>query len=616
MTSDSELLRRYAESGSESAFTELVQRHLGLVYSAALRQVNGDAHLAQDVAQSVFTDLARKAALLSRRQALTGWLYTSTHFASAKAVRTERRRHNREQEAHAMRELLAAAPDPDWDALRPVLDTAMQELAESDRDAILFRYFENRPMGEIGERLGLSEDAARKRVDRALEKLRSLLARRGVTTTSTLAAAISVNAIQSAPAGLAASVVSGSLAGAAAVGSGLGASTLTFMAMTKLQMGIVGALVVAGLATPMLVQHQSQVRLREENRALREETSRLSNLVAQIRSTQSPFMKRSIGPRLPAPSLRTGVQPAVTPIEDLRATNVIAGLMRGETPKITTAQLESYLNDNRRNAASLVAAFRATGDPALLTEATQKYPDDPLVDFAAVFKNDASPEERRHWLDAFKRSAPDNALANYLTALDDFRSGKADLAVQELNTAFGKPQFQDYSMDLLQNAEEAYRAAGFSVAEAKTLSSYQLLLPHLSELKQLNQKMVDLAASYRQSGDSDSAQSILQMDVELGRRFDGSPGQSMISQLVGIAIQRIALNAMDPNSAYDSTGKTAKSRSDELAQRRADLTALAQQMESIMKTMSEQDLISYKDRWRAFGEEAAFRWVVGKFGQK
>src|SRR5262249_27235294 len=105
MTPDCELLRRYAKTGSEEAFAELVQRHLDLVYSAALRQVNSDAHLAQDVAQTVFADLARKAGLLSRRAVLTGWLYTSTHFAAAKVVRAERRRHAREQEAHNMREL-------------------------------------------------------------------------------------------------------------------------------------------------------------------------------------------------------------------------------------------------------------------------------------------------------------------------------------------------------------------------------------------------------------------------------------------------------------------------------------------------------------------------------
>src|SRR6266404_5423349 len=106
MTLDAELLRRYAQVESEDAFAELVRRHLPLVYSAALRQVNGDAHLAQDVAQTTFTELARKANSLCRRPVLTGWLYTTTHFVAVKAVRAARRRHRREQEAHAMQELL------------------------------------------------------------------------------------------------------------------------------------------------------------------------------------------------------------------------------------------------------------------------------------------------------------------------------------------------------------------------------------------------------------------------------------------------------------------------------------------------------------------------------
>src|ERR1041385_3693351 len=102
MIPDGELLRRYIESHSESAFAELVARHLDLVYSTALRQVNGDAHLAQDVAQTVFIDLARKAATLTQRSVLTGWLYTSSSFAAAKAVRTEQRRQTHEQEAQAI----------------------------------------------------------------------------------------------------------------------------------------------------------------------------------------------------------------------------------------------------------------------------------------------------------------------------------------------------------------------------------------------------------------------------------------------------------------------------------------------------------------------------------
>ena len=272
MTPDCELLRRYAGTKSEEAFAELVQRHVNLVYSAALRQVNGDAPLAQDVAQMVFTDLARKAAPLSRRETLTGWLYTSAHFAAAKIVRTESRRRDREEKF--MREpIFESAPELDWQKLCPVLDGAMHELKEADREAILLRYFENRPFAEIGGQLGLDENAARMRVERALEKLRGLLASRGVTTAAALASVISANAVQIAPAGLAATLTNTSLA---AAGTGTTLTFLKIMTMTKLKLGL-GALVAASMTTALVVQHRTQANLRGENQSLRQQLNQLQS---------------------------------------------------------------------------------------------------------------------------------------------------------------------------------------------------------------------------------------------------------------------------------------------------------------------------------------------------
>jgi RNA polymerase sigma factor (sigma-70 family) len=130
--------------------------------------VNGDEPLAKDVSQSVFVDLARKASSLSKRSVLSGWLYTSACFAAAKAVRSERRRQAREQEAHAMQEQITSTSEPtDWDKIRPALDSAMLELRDSDREVLLLRYFERRSLAEVGGRLGLSDNAARMRVERA-----------------------------------------------------------------------------------------------------------------------------------------------------------------------------------------------------------------------------------------------------------------------------------------------------------------------------------------------------------------------------------------------------------------------------------------------------------------
>src|SRR4051812_25810183 len=221
MNGDTELLRRYVEERSEAAFAELVRLHLNLVYFAALRQVGGDTHRAKDVAQTVFTDLARKARTLTGRATLTGWLHTSTRFAAAKVRRADISRQHHEQEATTMNVLLSDSdPAIEWERLRPIVDDVIHELDERDREAVLLRFFENRPFAEIGTTLRLSDDAARMRVERALEKLRIALERRGVKSTSAALAVVFANQVAAnAPAGLAASIAGTAFALAAGAGA-------------------------------------------------------------------------------------------------------------------------------------------------------------------------------------------------------------------------------------------------------------------------------------------------------------------------------------------------------------------------------------------------------------
>ena len=258
---NSELLRRYLGEKSEAAFAELVQRNIDLVYSAALRQVNGDAPAAQDVTQAVFTDLARKAPALARHSSLAGWLYTSTRYLATKAMRAEQRRRSREEKAYAMTARFQDSnSNPAWDELQPVLDEVMHELSGADREAVLMRFFEGRGLREIGVRLGVSENAARMRVDRALGKLREALARRGITSTSAaLGALLAERSVTAAPADLAARVAHLSFV----IGAGSGTlltQLLTWLAGIKAQL-LLGGAVVACLAVGAVFLYRNMHRV-------------------------------------------------------------------------------------------------------------------------------------------------------------------------------------------------------------------------------------------------------------------------------------------------------------------------------------------------------------------
>ncbi len=244
-TPDDELLRQFGRNDSETAFNLLVERHVALVHSVALRHTANPQH-AQDITQAVFIILSRKAGSLGRKTVLPGWLYNTARLTAANLRRAEASRTRREQEAFMQSIHEETAPDNVWRELSPLLDDAMAHLSQRDRDALLLRYFQNKKMQEVGTALGVDERTAQKRVTRALEKLRKFFTKRGVASTTTMiAGAVSANSIQAAPAALpktisAIAVSKGTTAGTATLSLTKGA--LKLMAWTKAKTAILAGL--------------------------------------------------------------------------------------------------------------------------------------------------------------------------------------------------------------------------------------------------------------------------------------------------------------------------------------------------------------------------------------
>jgi len=255
---DNALIQEYADRNSESAFAALVQRHVNLVYSVALRYV-GNSQDAQDVTQAVFIILARKAGSLRRRSILTGWLYETTRLTARQLWRTKGRQQAREQEAYMQSILDQSGNDAMWRQLAPHLEAAMSRLRAADRELLALRFYENKTGAEAAALLGIGAEAAHKRTNRALEKLRKFFAKRGVdSTAATIAGTISANSVHAAPVALAKAVTAVAVAkGTAASGSTLilVKGALKLMAWAKAQTAIgatAGILLAGGAATVVL----------------------------------------------------------------------------------------------------------------------------------------------------------------------------------------------------------------------------------------------------------------------------------------------------------------------------------------------------------------------------
>jgi RNA polymerase sigma factor (sigma-70 family) len=281
---DMQLLEEYTSGQSEEAFTALVSRYINLVYSAAMRSVNNPSQ-AEEITQSVFVTLARKSRQLSRGTVLSGWLFQTARLTASNFIRTETRRQHREQQAHIQSRMNDSEPEA-WMRVGPLLDEAMAQLNEKDRNAIVLRFFEGKPLKEVGNALGASEDAAKMRVSRALDKLRDFFHRRGITVpTDALAAAISENSTQAAPAGLAASVAAGAIHESALTASMLTLVKGAISMMTSTKIGVaIGACAAAAIialqAHQVSIQKQTVQQLQEQVAQATQQAQ--ANLASQV----------------------------------------------------------------------------------------------------------------------------------------------------------------------------------------------------------------------------------------------------------------------------------------------------------------------------------------------
>ncbi len=340
MKTDNQLLQTYAAQRSESAFRELVERHIGLVHSAALRESKGNVSSAEDTTQAVFTELARRAGELERHPSIAGWLYTCVRRMAANVRRSEQRRQIREQEAFTMNQLLNPdASNELWQQVRPVLDDVMHELSEEERTAVVLRFFEGKSLREVGTALGLTENAARMRVERCLAKLEHLLAQRGVTSTpSTLTAVLAAGAVMTVPSSLVASVTRSAIASAGSTGSIL-------LALRTLWNTAKGKALVAGVITACFLG----VVLWHPNQS----TSENSLLSTHTPPEQIPSADRDAGAKTP----QTPPEASPTPIQS----NPSQMLLRlvdaesGETLPEARLHLAYLLQDGRSKGVKRVA---------------------------------------------------------------------------------------------------------------------------------------------------------------------------------------------------------------------------------------------------------------------
>ena len=286
------------------------------------------------------------------------------------------------------------------------------------------------------------------------------------------------------------------------------------------------------------------------------------------------------------------------------------GTSESDENRLTESNIANYLAQNHTNALSLITAFQASGDREFLRQAAATFPNDPLVQ-AKVLMHNLYPDQRQQWLDAFKKTAPENSLPNFLAARDLMDQGNPIGALAEIFSASNKA-YNDYYRESALGLEEAYLEAGRSSVEAKALGGSEILLPQLAPIKNLGVQLADLSAEYGKAGDSDSQQALLDGIYEMGTQLRDSGKQgTLIGSLVGLALQNIALQHWPEGVPADLPISVA----DQLAanqQYRQNIKADTHLLTEWLPSASESEITAYLDHRQSLGEENALQWLKNR----
>jgi hypothetical protein len=289
--------------------------------------------------------------------------------------------------------------------------------------------------------------------------------------------------------------------------------------------------------------------------------------------------------------------------------NIFQRMMSGELDlQLTSEQWAEYLRQYGTNVETLLA----TQKKDYIKLAAELFPNDPRVQYA-VLTRELFPEARREWLDRFKQSAPDNSIASYLSAREYLRAGDREQGLKDLTDAANKPHLNDYTLEQVQNMEDAQLSAGRNVLEAKMAAGSELLLPQLAMFKGLAQDVQKMQKEYIAAGDTASAEALAQMGRSLAQQLiSGEGSRTLIGQLVGLAIERIAISSLPLDSQPAFLDGTVQQRIDELTAFRQNVKTLLPQIEEMMARGNEAEIISYFDRMKLQGEYKAMLWLQNR----